>query len=122
MVSLISKKMNGVIMKIAVKVKIGNDEYIFGKGVVTLMQKIEELGSMNAACKDMNMSTSKAWKILHRAQEDLGVTLIKGEIGGVHGGRSVLTTEGKELLKRFNKMNEEIQQEAINIFGKFFKK
>ena len=55
-----------------VKVRVYNESIDFGKGVAELLQRIEATGSLSAAYKDMGMSASKAWKILRRAEADLG--------------------------------------------------
>ena len=56
-----------------VKVRVYNESIDFGKGVAELLQRIEATGSLSAAYKAMGMSASKAWKILRRAEADLGL-------------------------------------------------
>ena len=38
----------------------------FGRGIVQLLEGVEELGSINRATASMGMAYSKAWKIIKR--------------------------------------------------------
>ena len=58
----------------------------------------------NKACKEMRMSYSKAYKIIQRAEKDLGYKLLIGKTGGTGGGGSELTAEAMELVKFFNRL------------------
>ena len=100
-----------------VKVRVYNESIDFGKGVAELLQRIEATGSLSAAYKAMGMSASKAWKILRRAEADLGFALA----GGKSGGSSVLTPEGRLLLERYTAFNAEVQLAAAQAFAKYFK-
>ena len=68
-----------------VKVRVYNESIDFGKGVAELLQRIEATGSLSAAYKAMGMSASKAWKILRRAEADLGFALVSSTAGGKRG-------------------------------------
>ena len=64
------------------------EEPDFGKGVAQLLSLTREKGSLSAAYKSMGMAASKAWKILNRAEADLGVKLVERKSGGKQGGGS----------------------------------
>ncbi len=104
-----------------IKVRVYNASIDFGKGVAELLRRIEETGSLAAAYKAMGMSSSKAWKILRRAEADLGFALVSGTAGGASGGGTVLTEEGRELLGRYAAFNAEVQDAAAQAFAKYFK-
>lgn len=104
-----------------VKVRVYNQEIDFGKGVAELLDRIEKTGSLSAAYKAMGMSSSKAWKILRRAEADLGFPLVRGTSGGAGGGGTVLTDEGRELLMRYTIFNAAVQQAAERAFSVYFK-
>lgn len=103
-----------------VKVRVYNKEIAFGKGVAQLMRLTETFGSLSAAYKAMGMSSSKAWKILHRAEADLGYTLVTSSSGGRDGGGSRLTPEGRELLARYEAFEQEVQRQAESAFSRHF--
>ena len=84
-------------------VLIGSERY-FGPGICELLEKIDDSGSIQAAAKQMNMSYTKAWKILNRAEEELGTSLITRVSGGKNGGSSTLTPAGERAVKDFREM------------------
>ena len=106
--------------KFHVKVRVYNEEIAFGKGIAQILELVEQYGSLTAAYKTMGMSSSKAWKILHRAEADLGYPLLKSVSGGAHGGGTVLTPEGKELLEKHSQFEAQVQAFAQEAFHKIF--
>lgn len=109
-------------MKYDVRIRVGNNDLSFGKGVVDLLEGIKEYGSLSTAYKHMNMSSSKAWKILNHAQEDLGFSLVETKTDGKNGGNTVLTSQGQKLLGDYKAMSEEIKTYSETIFNKYFEK
>lgn len=103
-----------------IRLRIYKKDLVFGPGVAELMEYVEELESLSAACRRMGMAYSKGWKIVKRAEEDFGFLLMEGTRGGSHGGKMVLTEEGKEILHRYRKFEAELQQEAEKLFHKYF--
>ncbi len=85
-----------------------SDEKCFGPGVALLLEKIEQFHSIRSAAKDIGMAYSKAWKIIHRAEEYLGFELVSSHIGGVDGGGAQLTQSGKHLLLSFRQCEREL--------------
>ena len=106
--------------KYHVKVRVYNEEISFGKGIAQILALVEQHGSLAAAYGEMGMSSSKAWKILHRAEADLGFPLLKSVSGGAHGGGTVLTFEGKQLLEKFLQFDYEVQFFAQGCFKRIF--
>ena len=104
-----------------VKLRVFCHEPAFGKGVVQLLQGVQEKGSLAAAYQQMGMAASKAWKILNRAEKDFGVCLVERHSGGTHGGRSMLTQEGEELLVRYQKFSQAVQEAAEEAFCQYFR-
>ncbi|MGM9583451.1 MAG: winged helix-turn-helix domain-containing protein [Phascolarctobacterium sp.] len=103
-----------------VKVRIYNQEIAFGKGIAQILRLVDQYGSLTAAYKEMGMSSSKAWKILHRAEADLGFPLLTSVSGGAHGGGTVLTAEGRELLEKYQEFDSAVQNFAKESFSKIF--
>ena len=103
-----------------VKVRIYNQEIAFGKGIAQILSLVEQHGSLTAAYKEMGISSSKAWKILHRAEADLGYPLLKSISGGAHGGGTMLTPEGKEMLEKYSQFEAQVQAFAQEAFHKIF--
>lgn len=85
---------------------------VLGKGVIKLMQNIEETNSLNQAAKNMNMAYSKAWKITKKTSEALGFELIES----VRPTGSRLTPEGKEILEIYLSLEKYINNDAKKKF------
>lgn len=88
-------------LKYHAKIRIYRTDRNFGPGTMELMELVKLHGSLSAACKEMNMAYSKAWKMVGNAEADLGFSLMEGSRGGEFGGRTVLTPEGEDLLHRY---------------------
>lgn len=102
------------------RLRVYYEEPNFGPGVSSLMSLVKEKGSLSAACQEMNMAYSKAWKIIHKAEEDLGFSLMKGRRGGENGGNTALTPEGERFLKNYLAFCQESQKAVGELFVKFF--
>ncbi|MDO4265406.1 MAG: LysR family transcriptional regulator [Eubacteriales bacterium] len=107
-------------MKAKIKLVIENEERFFGPGVAELLSLIDKYGSIQAACSDMNMSYSKAWKMIKRANEALGFSLLASKNGGKEGGESRLTEEGRQFLRCYKDMKERLCIEADRMFRECF--
>ena len=102
------------------RVRLFNEEPCFGKGVSQLLHLCDEYGSLSKSCEVMGMSHSKAWKILKRAEEDLDMKLLERVSGGSNGGGSVLSEEGKTLLKKYDEFQKRMKDFAEETFQELF--
>lgn len=93
---------------------------IFGEGPCMLLEKVDEYGSLNKARQELNMSYSKAWAIIHRAEEKLNIKLLETRIGGEEGGGSYLTHEAKTLVKAYRGFCKEADAALEGVFKKYF--
>ena len=91
-----------------VKLTLCAGDRFFGPGVCELLERIRETGSIQAAAARMEMSYSKAWKILKRAEEEMGVSLINRVSGGKNGGSSTLTPAGEKAVSEFREMEKRL--------------
>lgn len=78
-----------------------NREKFFGEGPYRLLRGVEQTGSLRSAAAAMGMAYSKAIRILKHAEEVLGFPLTSRSVGGVSGGGSRLTDEGKEWIEKY---------------------
>lgn len=107
-------------IKPMVRVSFVGGEKFFGKGIAELLQLVDKYGTIQKACKNMDMSYSKAWKIINRLEKELGFKVLETQAGGKKGGESYLTDEAKDLLKRFNKMIKEVEEYSDKSYKKYF--
>jgi molybdate transport repressor ModE-like protein len=108
-------------MELGWKVWLKNDENkIFGTGPKILLLKIEECGSLRKAATSMNMSYSKAWNIISNLEKSLGFKILHKYVGGVGGGGSTLTYEARELIKKYDEFEREVEENIKKIYKKYF--
>ncbi|MDO4477498.1 MAG: LysR family transcriptional regulator [Lachnospiraceae bacterium] len=106
--------------KVRARVTIRKETNFFGPGIVELMSLIEMTGSVKEACRQMELSYTKGWFILNRAEEELGYALIHRSHGGKSGGGALLTEEGSKLLDKYNKLQAEVQEYTEQAFARLF--
>jgi len=109
-------------LKYHLKLRVYYEERNFGPGMASLMKLVRERGSLSAACQELHMAYSKAWKIINRAEEDLGFSLMEGKRGGENGGTTVLTGEGEKFLNQYLAFAEEAEAAVEELFYKYFPK
>lgn len=94
--------------------------HAFGSGLATLLEEVEHLGSLNAAAEKSKMSYRHAWGEIREAEKNLGIKLTAPRTGGVGGGGSSLTIEGKRVLAHFRHLSERVagfaDEEFINTY------
>ena len=95
-----------------VKLTLCTDDRFFGPGVCELLEWIRETGSIQAAAARMEMSYSKAWKILNHAEETMETELITRVSGGRNGGSSTLTGAGENAVREFREMEAKLSAYA----------
>lgn len=69
-----------------------------GPGKLILLQKIDELGSISAAGRAMNMSYRQAWGLVDQMNRAFKEPVVTSKTGGNTGGGAQLTEFGKLLL------------------------
>jgi molybdate transport system regulatory protein len=80
----------------------------FGRGIVMLLENIEETGSIKKAAKKMEMAYSKAWKILTETESEFDIELLKR-----YGHRgSFLSPQARFLLNAYKSVLDEINNTA----------
>ena len=104
----------------SVRFRLAKNDTFFGPGVAEFLILVDQSNSMQTACKQMEMSYSKGWKMLKIAEAQLGIQFLERQTGGSKGGFSVLTPEGKVFLEKFRRMEAAVQAAAEAAFEKIF--
>ena len=68
----------------------------------------------------MNLSYTKANKMIKGSGEALELKLLDKRIGGIGGGGSRLTEEGIEFMKSYVNFDKEIKKISSQVFEKHF--
>ena len=95
-------------------------EKFFGEGPYRLLLAVEETGSLRMAARSMDMAYSKAMKILKRGEAVLGFPLTVRTAGGVSGGGSSLTPQGKEWITRYAAYRNACAEANASLYRQFF--
>ena len=95
-------------------------EKFFGRGPAELLERVDELGSLHRAAKQMYLSYSKAVKLIHTAEQGFGFPLLITEAGGKGGGGSLLTDDAKRVVAQFRAYDADVQAAAALRFQEYF--
>ncbi|MDA3792818.1 MAG: LysR family transcriptional regulator, partial [Elusimicrobia bacterium] len=71
------------------------------------------------AAKKMNMSYSKAHKMVKKMEKEIGGKLLKKQAGGSGGGGTGLTRRAGKLIEDYENMEKDIKKFAQKRFKKF---
>jgi molybdate transport system regulatory protein len=107
-------------VRIGYKVWLDNNGKAFGDGPYTLLRRVEKMGSLHQAAKQMGMSYSKAWRLIRTLEERLGFTLLERKVGGLHGGGSRVTPQGKDLMDHYKRFRRNVEKGLEKIYQKYF--
>ena len=108
-------------LKLTVRLYSNDNQRCFGPGIATLLERVQEHKSLRAAALSMEMSYSKAWRIIRTAEQVFGCKLLDSTIGGQHGGGAVLTPEAERLLNAYNIYTADVKQYAQERFEEAFR-
>lgn len=104
----------------SLNLKLRTNHNFFGPGVVELLERIAKTGSLSTAAKEMKMSYNKAWRIIKKAEDELGQTLITKHVGGSKGGGSTLTCYGEEIMQKFLLFQNKVYTVTNQYFEEIF--
>ncbi len=107
-------------MKAAYKIWLDHHGKAFGDGPYELLKRVGETSSLHEAAHQMDMSYSKAWKLIQTMEKRLGFTLLDKKVGGRSGGGSRVTVRGNDLLKRYERFRKEAAEAVERTYQKHF--
>jgi molybdate transport repressor ModE-like protein len=90
------------------------------RGLAELLHGVERLGSLRQAAAAMEMSYSKAWTHVRRAEQICGAKLTRPAAGGEGGGGSQLTEEGQWLLDTYDAFVKEADEQVKQLMERYF--
>ncbi len=85
---------------------------VMGPGRAELLQAIDELGSLSAAARKMDLSYRHAYQLVQDLNDRCGEQVLVSSIGGKTGGGMSLTPFGRELLEKFERAGDLFMKEA----------
>lgn len=96
-------------------------EGAFGDGKWRLLKSIDAEGSLKAASESLRISYRKAWGDLKKAQDALNITLVEKHRGGISGGRTAVTRQGKKWVRAYTKFRADIEKAVDKAYEKHLK-
>ncbi|HUW67476.1 MAG TPA: TOBE domain-containing protein [Candidatus Nanoarchaeia archaeon] len=85
------------------------DEPIMGEGKTSLLNIIKEEGSLNKACKKMNISYKHAWLLLKEIEDSVEEPVLIKRRGGKDKG-TFLTEKAINLIEEYNTYQNILEQ------------
>ena len=93
------------------KVWLEKDGKLFmGWGRATLLERIDELGSISAAAKSMKLAYRNAWLWVEAMNRLSGKPLVEKATGGAHGGYARLTEEGRRIVAEYREKRARVRE------------
>ncbi len=113
------KSHNGLEIRSKLWIEVGG-EPVFGRGRRFLLEAIDSYGSINRAAQEVDISFRKAWGYIKAMEERLGIKLVECHAGGKNGGGAVLTGEARKFLKKYEALENGIQEIVDEKFRSIF--
>ncbi|MCI8578217.1 MAG: NTP transferase domain-containing protein [Lachnospiraceae bacterium] len=103
-----------------VQVQLAAKETFFGPGTAQLLEMIDKTGSIQVACQEMGLSYSKGSHRIKMVEKELGFPVVQRRAGGVGGGGSVLTEEGRRLVSCYNELVQKVRESTQELYKSCF--
>jgi molybdate transport system regulatory protein len=82
---------------------------------IALLEKIDELGSINSAAKAVGISYKTAWHLVNMMNNLSEKPLVDRMTGGKGGGGTVLTKNGKQVIEQYRVVQDEHRKFLENL-------
>lgn len=87
---------------------------------IALLEAVDAEGSLSRAAERMDVPYRTAWDRIKESETALGVRLLETATGGAAGGGSRLTPEGRDLVQRFRRVANGLQELVAERFAAEF--
>ncbi len=95
-----NKPESGIVIRS--KVWLEKDGKLFmGWGRATLLERIDQLGSISAAARSMKLAYRNAWLWVEAMNRLAPTPLVIKSTGGPRGGQASLTDEGRRIVREY---------------------
>lgn len=107
-------------INLKVKLYLENDQKKFmGIGVLWILQRIEDCGSLRAAATDMGISYSKAFRMIETLESTICVPVLERHKGGMQRSGAKLTPFGKAFIALYDDFQKNCKVLLEKPFEKF---
>lgn len=108
-------------MKVRYKVWLEDEKLVFGDGIASVLEMIEELGSINQAAVRLKMSYRQAWGQIKETEERLGIKLLDTKVGGESGGGAQLTEEARNIMQKYRIFRQKVDEAIQDTFNQVYR-
>ncbi len=85
-----------------------------------LLELVHETSSVRTACQRMQISYTSGWNMIRTLESQFSEPLIVRNQGGLHGGKSMLTEQGQQLIISYRAFLNELNICAEQLYKKHF--
>lgn len=110
--------MEDINLKVKLYVQNGKEKFM-GIGVLWVLQKTRELGSLRAAASDLGISYSKVYRMIVNLEDNLGVKVVDRKKGGSDRSGATLTEFGERFADVYDRFQKECKALLNEPFVKF---
>ena len=82
------------------------DLIALGPGKVSLLESIDQMGSISEAARQSNISYRRAWDLVDTMNQCFNEPLVESVAGGKGGGGATLTSLGKRVIETYRNMEK----------------
>jgi len=93
------------------------NRHAFGDALARLLENVDRYGTLRRSANETGMSYRHAWNLIKNAETHLQKRLVVKYPGGVGGGRSELSRNGRRLLRAFHHLNQDVARYANSRFS-----
>ncbi len=83
---------------------------LMGWGRATLLERIDQLGSISAAAKSMKLAYRNAWLWVEAMNRLAPAPLVEKATGGARGGYARLTEEGRRIVAEYKEKRAKVRE------------
>ena len=94
------------------------DKAFLGGDRIDLLEAIDRFGSITRAAREVGVSYKTAWDAVDAMNNAAERPLVERAAGGLGGGGTVLTDEGKETVRLYRVLQEEHQEFIKRLEGR----
>ncbi|MEI7980459.1 MAG: LysR family transcriptional regulator [Bacteroidota bacterium] len=112
-------KLSGIHLHYKIWMSDEKEAGILGDGKWQMLKLIEEKGSLKAACDELGYTYRLTWGNLEKIEKFFGFPLLERSRGGSDGGKTVLTEDGRRLVRAFDVFHQTVDATINEGFEKF---